>query len=187
VLSHNGRSDAVVSDAIVYIGLGSNLDDPPRQIRRAVQALRQLPYTAYLGDSGLFLSRPMLPPGAQSASAGGQPDYCNAVVRLRTALDPFELLDRLQRIEHDQGRVRGERWGARCIDLDILLYADQCIDHERLQVPHPGLHQREFVLYPLQNIDPSLRIPGHGKLAALLQRCPRNGIEYLGMIEEKRA
>ena len=99
----------------------------------------------------------------------------------------LELLDRLQRIENAQGRVRGERWGARCIDLDILLYGDRRIEHERLQVPHPGLHLREFVLYPLQRLDDSLRIPGHGKLRELLQQCPRNGIEYLGMIEEKLA
>ena len=179
--------DSGPDDEIVYIGLGSNLDDPPRQIRRAVQALRQLPGTSYLGDSGLFLSRPMLPSAAARDSGRGQPDYCNAVVRLRTALDPLELLDRLQRIENAQGRVRGERWGARCIDLDILLYGDRRIEHERLQVPHPGLHLREFVLYPLQRLDDSLRIPGHGKLRELLQQCPRNGIEYLGMIEEKLA
>lgn len=178
----DGRSVDECGDETVYIGIGSNLDDPPQQIRRAVQALRQLPRTVYLDDSGLFLSRPMLPPG----EAGGQPDYCNAVARLRTALDAFELLDRLQQIEQAQGRVRGERWGARCIDLDILLYGDRRIEHERLRVPHPGLHQREFVLYPLQRLEPSLRIPGRGKLDALLQLCPRNGIEYLGMIEEMR-
>jgi 2-amino-4-hydroxy-6-hydroxymethyldihydropteridine diphosphokinase len=174
------------SDTIVYIGLGSNLDDPPRQIRRAVQALRQLPRTVYLNDSGLFLSRPMLPDNAQAHADDCQPDYCNAVARLQTELDPFELLDRLQQIEHEQGRVRGERWGARCIDLDILLYGDQRIEHKRLQVPHPGLHLREFVLYPLQRLDPSLQIPGRGMLGALLKQCPRNGIEYLGVIEEKR-
>ncbi len=178
--------DTEHGDAIVYIGLGSNLNDPPRQIRRAVQALRQLPHTVYLGDSGLFLSRPMLPPGAQPRVHGGQPDYCNAVARLRTALEPLDLLDQLQRIENEQGRIRGERWGARCIDLDILLYGERCIEQERLQVPHPGLHLREFVLYPLQQLDPSLQIPGRGKLNALLRKCPRNGIEYLGMIEENR-
>jgi len=182
VNSPDGQTGDEHSDEIVYIGIGSNLDDPPRQIRRAVQTLRQLPRTVYLDDSGLFLSRPMLPSGAQD----GQPHYCNAVARLRTALDPFELLDRLQRIENEQGRVRGERWGARCIDLDILLFGDRRIEHERLQVPHPGLQQREFVLYPLHRLAPALRIPGRGKLGALLQRCPRNGIEYLGMIEETR-
>jgi 2-amino-4-hydroxy-6-hydroxymethyldihydropteridine diphosphokinase len=186
VNSSDASPDAAHGDAIVYIGLGSNLDDPPRQIRRAVRALRQLPRTAYLGDSGLFLSRPLLPPDAQQRDIVIQPDYCNAVARLRTALEPLELLDRLQQIENEQGRVRGERWGARCIDLDILLYGDLCIEHERLQVPHPGLHLREFVLFPLHRLAPSLQIPGHGKLDALLRQCPRNGIEYLGMIEEPR-
>ena len=186
MISSEGSTDAGHGDVIVYIGLGSNLNNPPHQIRRAVRALRQLQRTVYLDDSGLFLSRPMLPPGAQQRVHGGQPDYCNAVARLRTALEPLDLLDQLQRIEDEQGRVRGERWGARCIDLDILLYGDQCIEHERLQVPHPGLHLREFVLYPLQQLDPSLQIPGRGKLDALLRQCPRNGIEYLGMIEEKQ-
>lgn len=184
MVSPDGSPEAEHGDAIVFIGLGSNLDDPPRQIRRAVQALRQLPRTVYLGDSGLFLSRPMPMPGKQQREHERQPDYCNAVARLRTKLEPLELLDHLQRIEHEQGRVRGERWGARCIDLDILLYADQCIEHERLQVPHPGLHLREFVLYPLQRLDPSLHIPGRGMLLELLRQCAPNGIEYLGMIEE---
>lgn len=186
MISSKGSTDAGHGDAIVYIGLGSNLDDPPRQIRRAVRDLRQLPHTVYLGDSGLFLSRPMLPPGKQQRENSSQPDYCNAVARLQTALEPLDLLDQLQRIENEQGRIRGERWGARCIDLDILLYGDRSIENERLQVPHPGLHLREFVLYPLQQLDPSLQIPGRGKLDALLRQCPRNGIEYLGMIEEQR-
>lgn len=172
---------------IVYIGLGSNLDDPPGQIERALRALRALPQTAIIDDSGLFLSRPMLPPGKLQGPSGEQPDYCNAVARLRTALGPFELLDQLQRIENEQGRVRGERWGARCIDLDILLYGQQCIEDERLRVPHPGLHLREFVLYPLQRLEPSLWIPGRGKLSELLLQCPRNGIEYLGMIGEQQS
>jgi 2-amino-4-hydroxy-6-hydroxymethyldihydropteridine diphosphokinase len=184
MVSSEGSTEAQRGEALVYIGLGSNLDDPPRQIRRAVQALRQLPRTHYLGDSGLFLSRPMPMPGKQQREHERQPDYCNAVARLRTALEPLELLDHLQRIEYEQGRVRGERWGARCIDLDILLYADQCIEHERLQVPHPGLHLREFVLYPLQRLDPTLQIPGRGMLQELLRQCAPNGIEYLGMIEE---
>jgi 2-amino-4-hydroxy-6-hydroxymethyldihydropteridine diphosphokinase len=89
----------------------------------------------------------------------------------------------LQQIEQEQGRVRGERWGARTIDLDILLFDDQVINDERLTVPHPGLHEREFVLYPLQHIDSTLTIPGRGKLEQLVEKCPKKGLKYLGVIE----
>ena len=162
----------------VYIGLGSNLEDPPAQITRAVHALSKIPATNVIANSGLYLSKPMvLDPNDQ------QPDYYNAVVLVETQLSAHALLDHLQQIEHDQGRVRNERWGARTIDLDILLFDDHVINDERLTVPHPGLHEREFVLYPLQNIDSTLTIPGHGKLEQLVEKCPKKGLKYLGVIE----
>ena len=172
----------MVSSAVAtfraYIGMGSNLEDPPGQIKKALRALAMIPATNVIADSGLYLSKPMV-----LDSNDQQPDYYNAVVLVETQLSAHALLDHLQQIEREQGRVRGERWGARTIDLDILLFDDQVINDERLTVPHPGLHQREFVLYPLQNIDSTLTIPGRGKLEQLVENCPDNGLKYLGVLE----
>ena len=165
--------------SMAYIGLGSNLDHPPRQIRNAMHALDDLPGTRVVEDSGLFLSKPMVPPAGPIA----QPDYYNAVVKIETQLDAYELLDQLQHIEHAQHRKRMEHWGPRTIDLDILMFDDLQMNSERLTLPHPGIQQREFVLYPLRNIDDSLEIPGRGMLNDLIEHCPQNGLKYLGTIE----
>jgi 2-amino-4-hydroxy-6-hydroxymethyldihydropteridine diphosphokinase len=99
----------------------------------------------------------------------GQPDYINAVVAIDTLLEPVVLLHELQKIENQQGRVRtNERWGPRTIDLDILVYDDRKINTDELTVPHLGIHERAFVLYPLQEIAPELDIPGLGSLRELI-------------------
>ncbi|MDT8388481.1 MAG: 2-amino-4-hydroxy-6-hydroxymethyldihydropteridine diphosphokinase [Thiogranum sp.] len=152
-----------------YIGLGSNLDNPQAQISRALEALAQLPGSRMDVCSSLYRSAPM---GPQD-----QADYLNAAVRLMTTLAPEALLDALQAIEQAQGRVRVQHWGPRSLDLDILLYGAAVIDTERLQVPHPGIPERNFVLYPLAEIDSQLSIPGLGKLQVLLAQCPATGIE----------
>jgi 2-amino-4-hydroxy-6-hydroxymethyldihydropteridine diphosphokinase len=166
---------------IAYIGLGSNLGDPAARLRSAVAALRQLPQSRYLADSGLYRSRALLPPGGEP-----QPDYCNAVAVLETELSAHALLDRLQRIEAQHGRTREQRWGARTLDLDLLLYGDALIDDARLSVPHPELHRREFVLHPLLRVAPELEIPGRGKLEYMAAQCPLNGLQYLGSIEQRQ-
>jgi 2-amino-4-hydroxy-6-hydroxymethyldihydropteridine pyrophosphokinase len=170
------RIEVPISRAVVmiraYVGLGSNLENPQAQIRRALAALKRLPRTRCVAVSSLYRSAPMGPPG--------QPDYINAVAALDTALKAEEMLDHLQAIEHYQGRIRGpQRWGPRIIDLDLLLYGDEQIATERLTVPHPGLHERSFVLYPLKEVDPGLGIPGRGCLDALLNKCPPDGLERL--------
>lgn len=165
--------------SLAYIGLGSNLDHPPRQICNAMHALDDLPRTRVVEDSGLFLSKPMVPPAGPIT----QPDYYNAVVKIETQLDAYELLEQLQHIEHAQHRKRGEHWGPRTIDLDILMFDDLQMNSKRLTLPHPGIGQREFVLYPLRNIDDSLEIPGRGMLNDLIENCPQNGLQYLGTIE----
>ena len=132
-----------MNEHVVYIGLGSNLQNPESQVRRAIQALGELPGSGVQAASSLYRSTPM---GPQD-----QPEYVNAVVQLATGLSPGELLDRLQRVEQAHERVRGQHWGPRTLDLDILLYGDEVIATERLQIPHPGLAQRNFVLYPLAN------------------------------------
>ena len=158
----------------VFVGLGSNLEHPERNISRAVAELKQLAGTRYIADSGLFHSKPM---GPQD-----QPDYLNAVAQLETRLDAPQLLDCLQAIENAMGRSRGQHWGPRIIDLDILMFGEHTINEPRLQVPHPGIAQREFVLYPLQRLNPAMQIPGRGKLSTLVAQCPQNGLQYVGEI-----
>jgi 2-amino-4-hydroxy-6-hydroxymethyldihydropteridine diphosphokinase len=155
----------------VYIGLGSNLDNPLAQLKNAVRDLKQLPHTTLTGLSSLYQSKPV---GPQN-----QPDYLNAVVALDTELAPLNLLDALQAIETKQGRVRQEHWGARTLDLDILLFGDQIIHHARLIVPHPYLTQRSFVLMPLADINPDLQLPDGQWLVDLVKLCPPEGLTRL--------
>lgn len=146
------------------VGIGSNLGDPAAQVRGAIVALARLRETELLGSSGLYRSPPM---GPQD-----QPDYVNAVALLRTRLAPLALLDELQAIERRHGRVRaGARWGPRVIDLDLLLWGEDVISEPRLTVPHPGLHERPFVLYPLAEIAPRLLVPGRGRVRDLAAAC----------------
>ncbi len=155
-----------------YIGIGSNINDPERQVKRALEALAALPRSRLRKHSDLYRSCPM---GPQD-----QPDYINAVAELETRLPALELLDFLQDIENQQGRVRGAvRWGPRTLDLDLLIYGQARIEEAGLTVPHPGIAERAFVLYPLSEIAPDLAIPGLGALQELLRRCPPEGLERL--------
>lgn len=156
-----------------YIGMGSNLSHPRQQIERALEALASVPATRLMDQSSLYRSEPMGPID--------QPDFINAVAKLETQLSPYDLLTALQEIENSQGRVRtNERWGPRTLDLDLLLYSDQVIADDRLVVPHSGLGERNFVLYPLHEIaGGELEIPGLGMLSQLLQDCPQNGLELV--------
>lgn len=155
----------------VYVGIGSNLDDPIAQVQQAILALKQLPESNYLNTSALYRSPPMGP--------ADQPDYINAVSLLETALSADVLLSALQAIEYAQGRTRTQRWGPRTLDLDILLYGEKIIKQDRLTIPHPGLHERGFVLYPLQDINPDLVIPEYGPVQLLIQSCNAAGLERL--------
>jgi 2-amino-4-hydroxy-6-hydroxymethyldihydropteridine diphosphokinase len=153
-----------------YIALGSNLQDPLSQLRNAVAAINRVPDSRVERSSSIYRSAPLGP--------GAQPDYLNAVLLLATALPPLRLLDALQQIEQAQGRVRGVRWGARTLDLDILLYGDQKIEGPRLTIPHPAMEQRNFVLYPLFEIsDANLVLPGGAVLDTLVAACPGNNLE----------
>lgn len=153
--------------ALAYIGLGSNLDDPLAQVKRAFAELADIPQTSLLARSSIYSSHAVGPE---------QPDYINAVALLDTQLAPLALLDALQAIEQAHQRVRVQHWGPRTLDLDLLLYGDQIIAEERLRVPHPYLTQRSFVLYPLADITPTLQLPDGTLLAALLSRCPADGL-----------
>lgn len=137
-----------------YIGVGSNLDDPTYQIRRALELLDALPQTRLVAQSSLYQSAPFGPVE--------QPEFVNAAAQLMTCLSASALLDHLQNIERLQGREAGVRWGPRILDLDLLVFGDRQIAESNLTVPHPGIAVRNFVLLPLQEIAPRLVIPGLG-------------------------
>lgn len=147
-----------------YIGLGSNLNHPVQQLQQALRALQGIAHSRLLSASSLYQSAPL---GPQD-----QPDYINAVACLETSLEPEQLLDALQAIEQQQGRIRAgvERWGARTLDLDILLYGEQSILSERLNIPHPEIKNRSFVLLPLQEIADNLPLPDGGSVQECLQQ-----------------
>lgn len=139
----------------VYVGLGSNLGDREASIRAALGALAELPDTALIRASSLYDTEPM--------GEIDQPDFLNAVAELDTGLAPRQLMWNLLLIEKRLGRVRTSRWGPRIIDLDLLLAEDQVIDEPDLQLPHPELTRRSFVLVPLVELDPMLRHPLTGE------------------------
>lgn len=140
-----------------YIGVGSNLDDPDRQVRAAMNRLDEIAGSRVSARSSLYRSEPFGPVA--------QPDFINAAVSLETLLRPRLLLAELQAIEVELGREPGERWGPRRIDLDLLVYGDMVIDEQGLTIPHPGIAERNFVLLPLGEIAPDLVVPGLGRLA----------------------
>lgn len=134
-----------------YIGLGSNIEQPKKQILQALKSLADLENSSLVQSSSLYLSKPH---GPQD-----QPDFINAVAKITTSFEPLELLDRLQAIEQSQNRVKTRLWGERTIDLDILLYAQKELVTERLCIPHKQMLQREFVLIPLLEIEPLICLP----------------------------
>jgi len=154
-----------------YIGLGSNLDDPVGQIETALHELHALPTTSCVKTSSLYHSQPMGP--------ADQPDYINAVAELTTSLPAEALLNEMLQIETNHGRLRtshdSKKNGPRTLDLDLLLYDGLRLDLPGLTLPHPGLHQRDFVVLPLLEIAPLLTIPGLGRLSTLQQMSTNHG------------
>lgn len=148
-----------MGEARAWIGLGSNLDDPPAQLDAGLAAIDRLPRSRRVRTSAFYHTPPVGPPD--------QPAFCNAVAAVDTGLQPLALLDALQAIEAAAGRRRGRRWGPRTLDLDLLLYGERVIDEPRLQVPHPRLHERGFVLVPLAAVAPETVVPGRGTAAEL--------------------
>ena len=138
---------------IYYVGLGSNLGEREKILRRAIERVKQIPDVKLLRVSSFYESEPW--------GVTNQPNFINAAIKISTELEPLNLLDELQRIELELGRIRRERWGARTLDLDILL-ADSEISCERLTVPHPLLFDRDFALVPLKEIFPSFECKLHG-------------------------
>jgi 2-amino-4-hydroxy-6-hydroxymethyldihydropteridine diphosphokinase len=154
-----------------YIGLGSNLENPAEHIFKALQDIMHICNTQLESVSHTYRSIAVGP--------GEQPDYVNAACKIKTSLQPLELLDAIQSIENNHGRVRDIRWGARTLDLDLLLYGNLNINNERLIVPHPRANERDFVLRPLLDIDAGLLFPDGTIAQQLLDNAAENGLQVL--------
>ncbi len=141
-----------------YLALGSNLGDRLQTLQRAVELLHARPGIDVVRSSRVYETEPVGPP---------QPAYLNAVVELRTDLEPHELLKQTQAVEDELGRVRAERWGPRTLDVDVLTFDERVIDEPELIVPHPRMHERGFVLVPLGELEPDPMLPGGRKLSTL--------------------
>ena len=151
----------------VMVGVGSNLGDREFLIRKAIEAMRDLPGTAVIGVSSLYDTDPV--------GDVEQPPYLNAVAWIETTLEPRELLWQLLLIEQRMGRVRSQRWGPRPIDLDLLFYEDRIVAEPDLTVPHPESHKRAFVLLPLAELDPDFVHPASGEsVRKMLRKLPPN-------------
>lgn len=156
---------------LAYIGLGSNLEDPKSQIKRALTALNNNKVTELIASSSFYESKPLLDmPG---------PNYINAVCKIQTELTALDLLNLCQEIEESQHRVRDVKWGSRTIDLDILLYAQQVILSKRLTIPHTEIMNRAFVLAPLFEIEPTIKVPLLGSIQSLLDRINKLDVKKL--------
>jgi 2-amino-4-hydroxy-6-hydroxymethyldihydropteridine diphosphokinase len=152
-----------------YVGLGSNLEEPRAQVLRALERMQQIPQTLQVLRSPLYGSRPL--------GSAAQPDYVNAAVGLLTQLDAPGLLRELRSLERAFGRPpRHEHWGPRILDLDLLVFGREVRDDPELRLPHPGIVERNFVLYPLADIAPDLDVPGLGRVAELKGRVASEGI-----------
>ena len=147
-----------------WLGLGSNLLQPLTQLKEAIRRLDGVDGIDVLRASGFYRTPPW---GDES-----QDDFINAVVQIETVLDELPLLRELQFIENEMGRQRSKqrRWGPRLIDIDLLLYEDRRLQSEELEIPHPRMHERAFVLVPLCELDATLVIPGRGIAGKLLSK-----------------
>lgn len=158
-----------MSDAVrAHVALGANIEEPQARVRQAMQMLDTLPGTRVVACSALYLTPPW--------GVVEQPAFVNAAAGIDTTLTPPQLLQALQALEAEAGRQRnGRRWGPRCLDLDLLLYGDGCWHDADLEIPHPRLHERAFVLLPLADIAGDVTVPGRGRVADLLAHVDTTG------------
>ena len=155
-----------------YIGVGSNLDDPRSKVLAAFAALARIPGTRVVLTSPLYVSRPLGPVA--------QPDFVNAVAGTLTQLSPAALLEQLRAVEKEFGRpARRQRWGPRVIDLDVLVHGRERRQQTELTLPHPGIVERNFVLYPFADIAADLEVPGLGRVSELKRRVVSEGLQRL--------
>ena len=158
-------------ETICFIGVGSNLNNPIRQIKNALGALSNHSKIKLLKTSSFYKSKAL--------EFSNQPDYINCVISIETELTPYDLLSSLQEIEKKQGRVRKKKWGSRTIDLDILLYGDVKVSDQELTIPHPEIYKRHFVVYPLAEISNNLIFPDNLHINQIISKCPINELKKI--------
>lgn len=168
----------------VYLGLGSNLDNPIKQVVSAIDELGHVEKIDVRAVSNIYKSKPL--EVENSDESVPQEDYINAVVQVDTSYKPEVLLDIVQAIELKHHRVKMYRWGPRSLDIDILIYDEMILKTTRLVLPHIEIVNRDFVLYPLNDINPNLVIPKFGKLSALLSNVSNDDLVLLGDYLEVR-
>lgn len=167
-----------------FIGLGSNLDDPVQQIQRACVQLGEIPQCKRKKVSGFYISEPLR--NSSAAPKPNQPNYINAVAEIHTQLNAERLLDELQRIEQQQGRTRShKRWQSRTLDLDILLFGDQQISSQRLQIPHAEMLNRNFVVIPLAELSNDLILPCGESLQTALNKADFEPLKIVANFQEQ--
>jgi len=155
-----------------WLGLGSNLQQPVAQLREAIERLDSLSNVEVTRESSFYRT----PPWGDEQ----QDDFINCVVQIKTSLDPVALLGKLHSVENAMGRRRSERrWGPRIIDIDLLLFGELQYHSDELEVPHPRMHERAFVLVPLAELEAGLAIPGRGTIEKFLQQLDCSGISQL--------
>jgi len=159
---------------LAYVALGSNLESPAEQVRRALDGIAALPATRLVAASSLYRTAPV--------GYADQPDFVNAVACVDTTLTPQALLAALLALEAEFGRVRSFRNAPRVLDLDLLLYEGVESADDALTLPHPRMHERAFVMVPLSEIAPDCVIPGHGAAADLASALDKGGIERLSAL-----
>ena len=155
----------------VFLGLGSNLDDPDWQVQTALHEIDKIPDAKLMRTSSLYQTVPV--------GISDQPPFVNAVVQIETTQSPHDLLRQLLDIEEQHGRVRHVKNGPRTLDLDILIFSDWRIDDDKLTTPHPRMHERAFVLVPLLEIAPEAYIPGKGYAKEFLAHMDAGGVRKL--------
>jgi 2-amino-4-hydroxy-6-hydroxymethyldihydropteridine diphosphokinase len=156
---------------VAFVGLGANLGEPQRQVQQAFRELDAIAHTRVVRTSSLYRSEPL--------GFADQPRFVNAVAQIETGLPAGRLLAELQAVEARHGRSRSFANAPRTLDLDLLLFGNLVIDTASLQVPHPRMHERAFVLLPLLEIAPDVAIPGQGPARLLLEKCTNQGVEKL--------
>lgn len=154
-----------------FVALGSNLENPQQQVLRALAELDSLPQTRVIAKSALYRTAPV--------GYDNQPDFINAAAEVSTTLEPVALLRALLALETAHGRERPFPNAPRVLDLDLLLYDDLELHDPELTLPHPRLHERGFVLFPLADIAADVNVPGQGRVCDLLRSLPDQGVERL--------
>lgn len=164
--------------AAAYIALGSNLENPIKQVRQGITAIDQIDDIKVTAQSHLYQTAPV---GYSEEEQASIPDFINAVISVETSLSPNDLLSAILSVENAAGRTRPYHYAPRILDCDLLLYGSTTMQSERLTLPHPRMHERGFVLLPLFEIAPTLSIPNHGKIGPLITPSIAKGVQQLSL------